>query len=317
MDSETKTPKTLMEAIRYFGEPGVAREYLAGLRWPDGAFCVKCGLTGEDVYFMASQERWKCRGCKAQWSVKVGTIMEDSAINLDKWMCAIWMVANCKNGVSSYEIHRALGVTQKSAWFMLHRIRLAMKSMNSIFNPIKGGPVEVDETFIGGKITNMSNRKRRTLKAQGRNYTGKAVVMGILERHGEVRARVVLDTKAKTLQREVRLNVERGATVYTDGLLSYLGLKDKYIYETVDHIEEYVRGEVHTNGIENFWSLLKRSLMGTYVNVEPAHLEAYVDEQAFRFNQRKKDDGDRLRKVAAQISGRRLTYEELIGAEPA
>jgi transposase-like protein len=314
MDTATKPPKTLLEAIRYFGRPGVAREYLAALRWPDGAFCQKCGLTGEDVYFMASQERWKCRGCKAQWSVKVGTIMEDSAVSLDKWMCAIWMVANCKNGISSYEIHRALGVTQKTAWFMLHRIRESMKA-EGIDVPFGGsGPFEADETYVGGKISNKHKAVRKALGGRV-NSSAKAIVMGILERGGRIRAKVVPDAKGPTLRGEVRANLKPGSTIYTDALGSYRGLEKTLLHDTVNHLETYVRGRVHTQGIENFWSLLKRSLSGTYISTEPAHLDAYVDEQVFRFNERDKNDGQRHAMVAANVGGKRLTYKQLIGRE--
>jgi transposase-like protein len=315
MDSEKTTPETLVEAIRYFGRPGVAREYLASLRWPDGAFCQKCGLTGADVYFMASQERWKCRGCKTQWSVKAGTIMEDSAISLDKWLCAIWMVANCKNGISSYEIHRALGVTQKSAWFMLHRIRLAMK-VGSLDAPFDGsGPFEADETYVSGKISNKHTRERKAYGGPGNKGGAKAIVMGILERGGRVRAKVVPNSTGPTLRGEVRANLKPGATIYTDALPSYRGLEKDYFHDTVNHLETYVRGRVHTQGIENFWSLFKRAIHGTYVNVEPAHLDAYVDEEAFRFNERDRNDGQRHAMVAAAVGDKRLTYKELIGRE--
>ncbi len=312
-----KPPKTLMEAIRYFGRPGVAIEYLAGLRWPGGAFCPACGLTGEDVYFMASQERWKCRGCKKQFSVKVGTIMEDSAVSLDKWLCAIWMVANCKNGVSSYEIHRGIGVTQKSAWFMLHRIRLAMKAGGIDFPFSGSGPFEADETYVGGKIGNKHLRVRKTLGGSGNKSGAKAIVMGIMERGGRVRAKSIPDATGATLRGEVEANLNPGATIYTDALPSYRGLEKRYFHDTVNHLDTYVKGLVHTQGIENFWSLLKRTLRGTYVNVEPAHLDAYVDEQAFRFNERDTNDGRRHAMVAANIGGKRLTYKQLIAEMPA
>ncbi|MFI5180941.1 MAG: IS1595 family transposase [Thermoanaerobaculia bacterium] len=310
MDSENR-PRTLQEAIVYFSRPGAAREYLARLRWPSGPFCAGCGLTGDDVYFMASVERWKCRGCKAQWSVKVGTIMEDSPLPLDKWLCAIWMVANCKNGVSSYEISRALGVTQKSAWFMLHRIRLAMKA-GGIDEPFSsGGPFEADETYVGGKISNKHTRIRKALGGRV-NTSAKAIVMGILERGGRVRAKTVPDATGDTLRGEVRANLKPGSTIYTDSLPSYRGLEKTLLHDTVNHLETYVRGRVHTQGIENFWSLLKRTLNGTYVNAEPAHLDAYVDEQAFRFNERDRNDAGRHAMVAAAIGGKRLTYRQLI-----
>lgn len=286
MKEESPAPRTLMEAIIYFGKPGVARDFIAQLRWPKGPFCEKCGQT--DPMFLASVERWKCRGCGTQFSVKRGTIMEDSPISLDKWLCAMWMIANCKNGVSSYEIHRALGVTQKSAWFMLHRIRLAMKNKS-----IKkmAGPVEVDESFIGGKVGNMSNKKRREFGNKGNPR--KAVVMGILERGGEIL-------------------VAAGARVFTDSLPTYVTLRDNFLHESVNHFrDEWVRGDAHTNGIENFWSLFKRSLGGTYVNVEPFHLFRYLDEQVFRFNNRKDTDAGRFGKLLSMLAGKRLTFKAL------
>lgn len=207
------SPRTLMEAIRYFTRPGVALDYVAKLRWPNGPVCEKCGLTGDDVIFLKNAQRWKCRGCKNQFSVKRGSIMEDSPLGLDKWLCAIWMIANCKNGVSSYEVARALGVTQKSAWFMLHRIRLAMenKSLEKM-----SGPVEVDEAYFGGRVTNMSKEKRKRKGVTGRGTIGKAVVMGILERGGNVRASIVPDTKGSTLVPAISENVKDGARVFTD-----------------------------------------------------------------------------------------------------
>ena len=312
MDAANNLPRTLQEAVLYFARPGVAREYLAKLRWPDGPFCPSCGLIGDDIYLMAKVERWKCRGCKRQFSVKVGTIMEDSPIRLDKWLCAIWMVANCKNGVSSYEIHRALGVTQKTAWFMLHRIRLAMNA-GRIFEPFSGsGPFEADETYVGGKISNKHLSERKALGSRV-NSSAKAIVMGILERGGRVRAKLVPDATGVTLKGELKANLKPGSTLHTDSLPSFRGIEEHVAHATVNHLEEYVRGEVHTQGIENFWSLLKRSLKGTCVNVDPMHLGAYVDEQVFRFNERKHDDAGRHAKVAANIGGKRLTYKGLIG----
>jgi transposase-like protein len=301
-----------MEAIRYFSAPGVALDYVARLRWPNGPVCEKCGLTGDDVIFLKNAQRWKCRGCKSQFSVKRGSIMEDSPLSLDKWLCAIWMIANCKNGVSSYEIHRALGITQKSAWFMLHRIRLAMenKSIEKM-----SGPVEVDEAFFGGKIPNMSKEKRKRKGVAGRGTIGKAIVMGMLDRGKEVRTVILEGTQPGNLIPPIQDNVAPGAKVFTDSHASYRGLRGKaFDHESVNHMmEEYVRGEVHTNGIENFWSLLKRGLHGTYVNVEPFHLFRYLDEQVFRYNKRKHNDAGRFNLLLAKLAGKRLTYAALTG----
>lgn len=304
-------PRTLMEAITYFAKPGVALGYLARMRWPNGPYCPRQGCGEMNPIFLETREIWKCRGCRKQFSVKVGSIMEDSPLGLDKWLAAIWMIANCKNGISSYEIHRALGITQKSAWFVLHRVRLAMQ-VGSFDKPMSG-IVETDETFIGGKVSKMSKGRRKKLGPRTASQ-GKAFVSGILERKsGTIRASVIPDLKGDTIRGHIRKNVRRGSKLFSDTLPSYRGLDFYYRHEQVNHaIEEYVRGEVHTNGIENFWSLLKRSLQGTYVNVEPFHLSRYVDEQVFRYNHRKMDDGGRFDSVLCRLAGRRMTYADLI-----
>ena len=247
---------------------------------------------------------------KSQFSIKVGTIYEDSAIGLDKWLTATWMVVNCKNGVSSYEISRSIGVTQKSAWFMLHRIRL---SMQDVSNTMLSGQVEVDETFIGGKARNM-HRAVRARKITGTGASGKVVVMGMLERGGKVKTTVVNDRSRTTLHGNVTQNIAACAEVFTDELPSYSGLEDMYTHQVVNHAEEYARGRIHTNGMENFWSLLKRGLNGTYISVEPFHLFRYLDEQSFRYNNRKGlNDGGRLNVCVKQAVGKRLTYKQLTG----
>ncbi|WP_348265076.1 IS1595 family transposase [Telmatobacter sp. DSM 110680] len=308
-------PQTLSEAIRYYSNEQTCIDLLASLRWPDGqVVCTACGEIGNTIW-LANQKRWKCRGCKKQFSVKVGTIMEDSPISLDKWMVAFWMLANCRNGVSSYEIKRAIGVTQKSTWHMLHRIRLAMTDLATE----KFGtdfPIEIDETFVGGKVRNM-HKSRRDKRLNYSAGNGKAIVMGMLERGGRVRARVIADRKVQTMRPVLEGSIERGANVITDEHVSYpfLAKENEYAHEIINHIEGYVRGHIHTNGIENFWSCLKRSLGGTYISVEPFHLERYVDEQVFRFNLRKQENTDASRFKAAlkDIVGRRLTYAELTG----
>lgn len=317
MDKHTAAPETLIEAIRYFSDPDVCLSFMVQLRWPDGDVrCPTCGSNGTS--FISTRRVWTCRENheRKQFSIKVGTIFEDSPIGLDKWLAAMWMVANCKNGISSYEIARALGVTQKTAWFMLHRLRLAMQD-GSIDN--LRGTIEADETFIGGKLRNMHKSKRARVKTAGRAEThSKTIVMGLLERGAEgkgskVRATVVRDTSAASLQDTVRANVERGAALMTDSWMAYRGLSADFIHRFVDHATEYVHGQIHTNGIENFWSLLKRALHGTYVSVEPFHLHRYVDEQAFRYNERFGKDGDRFLTVLRGIVGRRLTYKALTG----
>lgn len=300
-------PETLQQVILYFSDPDRALAFAVRMRWPAGIACPRCEC--DQVSFISTRRTWECKGCKKHFSVKVGTIMEDSPIGLDKWLSAMWLLGNCKNGISSYEIHRDLGVTQKTAWFLLHRIRLLMQS-GSLEKKLCG-TIEADETFVGGKAKNM-HADRRARQIVGRGTVGKAIVMGLLERHGEARVKVVETRRKKDVQAEVRKHVEPGSNVYTDALKSYEGL-DEYVHDFIDHTETYVRDSVHTNGMENFWSLFKRSLKGTYVSVEPFHLQAYADEQAFRFNNRKCDDIDRFRAMVSGIAGKRLTYAELTG----
>ncbi len=310
-----KKPKTLQQAILYFANPDNCLNFMVRLRWPDGVvICPICGRN--DVVFLKNQRKWQCKTVHdhRQFSVKVGTIFEDSALPLDKWLIAVWMISNCKNGVSSYEVARALGVTQKSAWFMLHRIRLAMQNRSLLKLGGKGTEVEVDETFIGGAARNMHYEKhQRRITETGTK--DKTPVMGILERGGEVRAMMVPTRRKHHLQAEIRAHVKAGSAIYTDALLSYQGLKHQdFAHQVIDHAEKYVDGQVHTNGLENFWSLLKRGIRGTYVSVEPFHLFRYLDEQVFRFNFRKlPHDGARFEHLASHLFGKRLTYAEVTG----
>jgi len=253
---------------------------------------------------------WKCLDCKKQFSVKVGTIFEASAVPLDKWLVAMWMVANCKNGVSSYEIARALEVTQKTAWYMLHRIRYAMH--HGTFDKMTE-QVEADETFIGGKARNM-HIGRRMAHIKGRGPMGKAIVFGLLDRHsGEVRTSVLTNRRKHCIQEQVHENVAGGAELFTDELKSYEGLDTEYAHQVINHAEAYVDGNVHTNKLENFWSLLKRAIKSTYVSVEPFHLYRYLDEEAFRYNERHDEDADRFRRVLESVSSKRLTWSQVTG----
>ncbi|MGH2454928.1 MAG: IS1595 family transposase [Candidatus Limnocylindria bacterium] len=314
MDKTADVPKTLVEALRYFSNPDVCLSFMVELRWPDGVVCPTCG--GQEVSFLSTRRMWKCRETHArqQFSVKVGTIFEDSPIPLDKWLAAIWLIANAKNGISSYEVARALGVTQKTAWFMLHRIRLAMQTRS--FKKLSGA-VEVDETFIGAKARNMHKAKRaRLVKGSGPFGSSKAAVLGFLQRspkkgHSRVSLTMIDNIRTKTLDGQLRSRVRKGANVYTDALASYRKLSDQYRHEVIDHAREYARGAVHTNGLENFWSLLKRALKGTYVNVEPFHLFRYLDEQAYRFNTRIGTDATRFVGVLRSVVGRRLDFKTL------
>jgi transposase-like protein len=309
------SPKTLLEAIHFFQDEQVCIDAVAAMRWLDGPVCPECETP--NPYYLKTQKRWKCRECRVQFSVKRGTIFEDSPISLSKWLPALWLLCNSKNGVSSWELHRSLGVTQKTAWFMLQRLRLVLKDRHS--SKMGGGPIEIDETFVGGNLKNMHNDKKRRYQRRGGSH-GKAIVMGLLDRDArKVRASVIPDVSRGVLVVEVLKNVEHNSTIYTDGATGYDGLKDhRFIHETVTHIEEYVRGQVHTQGIENFWSLLKRGLKGTYVAVEPFHLDRYIDEQVFRYNNRAtKDnplnDADRFALALSQVANKRLTYAELTG----
>lgn len=313
-------PKSLLQATRYFADPDVCVEFVAAMRWPDGVVCPWCG--GNGAGFVKTRRIWKCKhkDCRKQFSVKQGTIFEDSPIPLDKWLMAIWLVVNCKNGISSYEIARDLKLTQKSAWFVLHRVRLALRDGSLEKMGGDGSPVEVDEAFIGPNPQRMHASRRLKLQKAITQRTHKTAVMGMLDRETrKVRTTVIPDVKRETLQNEILRNVDRGATVYTDQHTGYDRLKTmEFVHETVTHMNEYVRGQVHTQGIENYWSLLKRTLKGTYVAVEPFHLSRYLDEQVFRFNNRATkdnplDDADRFMLAVSQISGKRLTYADLTG----
>jgi transposase-like protein len=314
---EAREPRTLIEAIRYFADPDVALKTMVELRWPGGVHCPTCGRT--DVRFIATRRMWECKEKhpRKQFSAKVGTIMEDSPLGLDKWFTAIWLLANCKNGISSYEVARDLGITQKSAWHMMHRIRLALQLGS--FDKFSG-IAEADEAFVGGRAKNMHAKKRKKIiEEQGGLREDKTAVVGILERNfgdepSRVRGLVVKDNTSKVLQAVVRETVEPGSILSTDSWHGYRGLQGEYKHYPVDHSKgEYVKGFAHVNGVENFWSLLKRSIKGTYVSVEHFHLQRYVDEQVFRFNQRKGTDQTRFRGAAGGIVGKRLTYKELIG----
>lgn len=312
-------PKTLSAAIRHFSNEQVCIDTIARLRWSDGPECPACGH--KEHYYLASQKRWKCKECYKQFTVKLGTIFEDSPIKLDKWLTALWMLVNCKNGVSSYEVAKAVGITQKSAWFVLHRLRFALQTGSITKLGGNSAPVEVDETFIGGKARFMHKAKRERLSQNGgmQGGSGKAVVMGLLERGGKVKTAVIPHRKQNLPEKIVREMVEPGTEVHTDEFMGYNNLKDGYIHKVVNHLEGYVKENVHTNGIENFWSLLKRGLSGTYIAVEPFHLFRYVDEQAFRYNHRKDEsgnklnDGQRFELALSQIAGKRLTFAEVTG----
>jgi transposase-like protein len=311
--------KTLMQAVAYFADLDAAHDFFTNIRWPDGPVCPRCG--SKNVRYLPNYRRFSCchNHASRQFTVKTGSVMEDSPLGLDKWAVAFWLEVNAKNSISSYEIHRSLGITQKSAWFMLHRIRLAVKQ--NTFNKLggEGGIVEVDETFHGGAAKNM-HAAERARKIQGRGSPTKTAVMGLLERHSEkghstIRAQVIPAIDRETLHSVIHENVRPGTQVFTDAWRAYRQLDPtQYVHKFIDHADAYVDGIVHTNGAENFWSLFKRCIKGTHVSIEPFHLEAYVDSEAFRFNNRRMDDGQRFVLALKGASGKRLTYKALIGA---
>jgi len=307
---KSEFPETLQQAMVYFADPVKGLDFMVSLRWKDGKVtCPHC--QSEKVSFLTTRSKWKCMTCKKQFSAKVGTIMEDSALGYDKWFPAFWLIANAKNGISSYEIHRALGVTQKTAWFLLHRIRLALQNGSIVKFE---GQVESDETFIGGR-----DRFRHKAKKQVTSgWKGKTPVQGLLERTTDKRAsrvklKVLKTTRNHEVQGNVREYVLKGTELHTDALRSYIGMNQDYVHQVVDHAICYAKGHVHTNGLENFWCLLKRTIKGTYVNCEPFHLFRYLDEQAFRFNEREDTDGGRFLKAVKGIFGKHLNYNSLTG----
>jgi transposase-like protein len=317
------TPKTLQEAIIYFSDYDNCRQFMESVRWLDGV--VRCPICGNDgVTYLKNAKVYKCKvpHAKQKFSLKTGTVFEDSPIPLQKWLPALWLLVSCKNGISSYELHRDLKVTQKTAWFMLHRIRTALKTA-SWMGRLGGegfGPVEVDETFVGGKLANMHKDKKLRYQKRG-GAVGKTIVQGYLDRDlRQMRTKIIPNIKRETLTNRVLEEVNHGSKVYTDDNVSYDRLFNTFVHEVVNKTQSYVRGQVHVNGVENFWSLLKRTLKGTYIAVEPYHLERYLDEQVFRFNNRTTkdnplDDSDRFHLALAQIVGKRLTYSELTGKE--
>jgi len=320
----TDCPETLMEAVRYFADLDVCNEYMKRIKWGGNAIvCPVCGAKGERIGEITTRRMLRCKDCRKQFSHKVGTIFEDSPLGLDKWFVAVWSIANCKNGISSHELARALGVTQKTAWFMLHRIRKAMELLPPADDADKfGGPTEADATYVGGLAENM-HKHVKAKKITGRGGTNKTIVHGVLQRgeaEGEisqVRAEVVAADDGERLIPHVRRNVRFGAEVFTDAARAYSDLYATHLHKAVDHSVEYVAGNVHTNGMENFFSLLKRGLRGTYVAVAPYHLFRYVAEQVFRFNERATDDGGRFLLALQMVVGKRLTWRLLTAQDDA
>src|ERR1700728_222602 len=313
-------PKTLLAAIRYFSNLEIAHDFFVKLRWPDGPVCPRC--ESRDVSYSPKYRRFQCKHSHdgRQFTVKTGSVMEDSPLGLDKWALALWMEVNCKNSISSYELHRAAGITQKSAWFLLHRLRHAIH-VGSFDSKMKG-IIEADETMVGALAANMHKKERERKVGRTRGGAHMTNVMGLLQRHNgkkhsTVRTAVLRDRKKESLHAVIHQNVEPGNTLYTDALKNYRdpAIAAAFQHDFVDHAEAYVKDKVvHTNGLENFWALFKRCIKGTHVSVEPFHLAAYVDSEAFRFNNREMHDVQRFTLAASRLHGKRLTYKQLIGA---
>lgn len=317
MNEDVALPETQLEAVTYFADMENCHNFMVSKRWSNGnPICPHCGSNNIGKL---SRPRyiWNCKGCKKQFSVKVGTIFEDSPLPLSKWLPAVWMIVNAKNGVSSCELARSLGISQKSAWFMSHRIRLALHEGS--FEKMSGY-IEADETFIGAKARNMHRDKRKS-KVKGTGPIAMTAVQGLLERAtrdgvSRVKTVVLKSRKKDELQKNIRNYVLKGSEIHTDALKSYNGLEGDYIHKVVDHAVCYVKDNVHTNGLENFWSLLKRSVKGTYICPASFHLFRYLDEQVFRFNERKGEDCDRFNLAISSVSNRRIMYSQLIGDSP-
>lgn len=298
---------SLFDLFATFPDEQSCLDHLRELRWRDGEFCPYCG--DNRVYHFSDRKTFKCGACRQRFSIKVGTIFEDTKLPLRKWFMAIWLITNHPKGIASTTLAKDLKITQKTAWFVLHRLRHAAQTRS--FNAPLKGTIESDTTFVGGKEKNKHAKDR---KGGTQGGAGKAVVLGIIKRDGELRAEHIQDHKAKTLQGKVSANVAKGSAVLTDEDASFIGLGRDYTHLSVNHSKgEYVRlgGFVHTNGIESVWALLKRQIIGIHHWVSPKHLQRYVDEMTWRFNRRDMPVGSRMNDIFGCVEGR-LTYKELI-----
>jgi transposase-like protein len=312
-----KVPRTLIEAVSYFADQDVAHDFFVQLRWPNGAACPHCG--NAIVAYMPNYRRWTCKECRlaktssGQFTAKTGTIFEDSPISFSKWLPAIWLLTATRNGTSSCELARALGVTQKTAWFMLHRIRETLAEDDGF---ALDGPVEADETYVGG-LSKKMNAKRRARFSRSKSGQEKVAVFGMVERNmpgkpkGRARAFVVPFVEKEFIQGGLRKYVTPGDEIHTDGHPVYKTLKRDFMHHVIDHAYAYVQGHVHTNSIESFFSVFKRTIRGTYIAPRPKHLHRYVAEQVSRFNERESTDGYRFFLATKKADGKRLTYRQL------
>lgn len=302
-----KNYKSLYDLFEAFPDEEACVNHLEQLRWPGGVICPLCG-SSRKIYKVTRSHGYKCGDCEKQFSVRKGTIFEESRLPLRKWFAAAWLLTSNRKGISSTQLAREIGVTQKTAWFMLGRLREVAGVMGDFGGPMDG-EIEADETYIGGKEKN-KHADKKTKK--GRGTVGKQAVVGLASRDGKVKAQTTPDTTSKEIHEFVINNVNFGSTLYTDDFRSYLGLHG-YNHETVRHsVGEYVKGKAHTNNIESFWALLKRGYIGVFHHFSAKHLHRYVAEFETRWNMTGYNEDERLNSILESTSGLRLTYKELI-----
>lgn len=294
---------TLPEFLAYFKDEGTCRKRFAAIRFRNGEYCPHCGHT--EIYTFKGGRRYRCAKCRKDFTIITGTVFGESKVSLQKWFTAIYLLSTTSKGISSVQLAKHVGVTQKTGWFMDHRIRKALKENGGqLF-----GVCEADETYVGGLAKAMHADKRAK---QGTGGVGKAIVMGIVQRGGSVKAGVIEKTDSPTLHGQIHKHVEPGTTIYTDSWRGYRGLHSHFAHEVVDHAVSHARGELHTNSIESFWALFKRGYVGIYHQMSRKHLQRYVDEFVFRFNRRDNLMQDQFSDVVANVTeSTRLPYREL------